>query len=434
MRRLFVLAIFLWQSLFLGFHAEAAERIALIVGNGDYQNAPRLPNPINDATDVAAAFERLGFSVQLIKNGTFDAMRRSLLSFAQHVPSADIAVVYFAGHGMEIRDENWLIPVDAELKVDFSAGQEAISLGSILPIASKARKLGLVILDACRDNPFGRQMQMSQPGRALAPRGLVAVDPPNSVLVAFAAKHGTTANDGQERNSPFTTALLHNLEIPGLEISYLFRNVHDEVVSSTGRQQEPYVYGTLSKEPIYLKAPPPTAASPAAEAARAWDALKETTSPDILQKFVDRYGATIYGDLARERLVAMGRDRIAAATAAPAPPVVPSKMANREEPTTQKATSDDDRTITRYNGTWNFDMTGRSQRCPPGHRSVSVHNGAVSGSGARMKIATNGDLSGHWNIGGLVDEEFSGRMSSDARGSGSWRNNFGCSGGWTMSR
>jgi uncharacterized caspase-like protein len=169
MRRLFVLAIFLWQSLFLGFHAEAAERIALIVGNGDYQNAPRLPNPINDATDVAAAFERLGFSVQLIKNGTFDAMRRSLLSFAQHVPSADIAVVYFAGHGMEIRDENWLIPVDAELKVDFSAGQEAISLGSILPIASKARKLGLVILDACRDNPFGRQMQMSQPGRALAP-------------------------------------------------------------------------------------------------------------------------------------------------------------------------------------------------------------------------------------------------------------------------
>src|SRR5579871_5275260 len=138
--------------------------------------------------------------------------------------------------------------------MDVLAGQEAISLGSVMPIISKAQKLGLVILDACRDNPFGRQMQMSQPGRAVAPRGFVAIEPPNSVLVAFAAKHGTTADDGAGRNSPFTTALLHNLEIPGLEINYLFRNVHDEVLNATQRQQEPYIYGTLSKEPIYLKA------------------------------------------------------------------------------------------------------------------------------------------------------------------------------------
>jgi uncharacterized caspase-like protein len=96
-------------------------------------------------------------------------MRRSLLNFAQQMPTADIAVVYFAGHGMEIRDKNWLIPVDAELRRDFSAGQEAISLGSVLSIASKARKLGLIILDACRDNPFGRQLQMSQ-GRAAEQR------------------------------------------------------------------------------------------------------------------------------------------------------------------------------------------------------------------------------------------------------------------------
>src|SRR5271156_1034798 len=107
MRRLFLLAIVFWQSCFFVASAEAAERIALIFGNGDYQNAPQLPNPVNDATDVAAAFGRLGFSVQLIKNGTFDAMRRALLNFAQQTQTADIAVVYFAGHGMEIRDENW---------------------------------------------------------------------------------------------------------------------------------------------------------------------------------------------------------------------------------------------------------------------------------------------------------------------------------------
>src|SRR5262252_7246712 len=132
MRRLFLLTIIVWQVFFLTARADAAERVALIFGNADYQNAPRLPNPVNDASDVAAAFARLGFSVQLVKNGSFDVMRRALLSFAQQAPSADIAVVYFAGHGMEIRDENWLIPVDAELRMDVSAGQEAISLGGVV--------------------------------------------------------------------------------------------------------------------------------------------------------------------------------------------------------------------------------------------------------------------------------------------------------------
>jgi hypothetical protein len=311
MRRLLLLAIVLGQSIFLAASGEAADRVVLVFGNGDYQNAPRLPNPVNDATDVAAAFGRLGFSVRLIKNGTFDAMRRGLLNFAQEAQSAEIAVVYFAGHGLEIRDENWLIPVDAELKMDVSAGQEAVSLGSVLPIASKARRLGLIILDACRDNPFGKQMQMSQPGRALGTRGFVAVEPPNSVLVVFAAKHGTTADDGAGRNSPFTTALLHNLEIPGLEINYLLRNVHDEVYGATQQRQEPYVYGTLSKQPIYLKpaadpqsAPPPNrSANSANEVALAWSAVKDTADPADLEVFLGQFGNNeFYAALARNRL------------------------------------------------------------------------------------------------------------------------------------
>jgi hypothetical protein len=174
-----------------------------------------------------------------------------------------------------------------------------------------------VILDACRDNPFARQLLVSQPGRALSPRGLLSVEPPNSVLVAFAAKHGTTADDGSGRNSPFTTAPLHNLETPGLEINYLFRNIHDEVYEATQRRQEPYVYGTLSREPIYLKAvtgsAPATAAAAShitsppnleseVEAARTWDQVKETNSSEVLNKFIQRYGGTIQGALARERL------------------------------------------------------------------------------------------------------------------------------------
>ena len=139
MRRLIVALIAFWLGCLINSQAEAAERVALIFGNSNYQNAPRLPNPINDATDVASAFERLGFSVTLVKNGTFDSMRRALLDFAQQAQSADIAVLYFAGHGMEIRDENWLIPIDAELRLDVAASQEAVALASIMPMVSRAR-------------------------------------------------------------------------------------------------------------------------------------------------------------------------------------------------------------------------------------------------------------------------------------------------------
>jgi uncharacterized caspase-like protein len=229
MRPKILIQLVVWLMCCSAAQAAAAGRFALVIGNSDYQNAPRLANPVNDARDVAAAFERLGFSVKLLGNGTFDAMRRALLEFAPQAQAAEIAVVFFAGHGMEIRDENWLIPVDAEMKMDIATGQEAVSLGSILPIVSRARKLGLVMLDACRDNPFSKQLQTSQPGRSLPGRGLAPIEPPGSVLVVFAAKHGTTADDGSGRNSPFTTALLHNLELPGLEINYLFRNIHDEV-------------------------------------------------------------------------------------------------------------------------------------------------------------------------------------------------------------
>ena len=309
MRRLIVALIAVWLGCLINSQAEAAERLALIFGNSNYQNAPRLPNPVNDATDVASAFERLGFSVTLVKNGTFDSMRRALLDFAQQAQSADIAVLYFAGHGMEIRDENWLIPIDAELRLDVAASQEAVALASIMPMVSRARKLGLVILDACRDNPFGKQLQSSLPGRSLPSRGLASVEPPGSVLVAFAAKHGTTADDGGGRNSPFTTALLRNLETPGLEVGYLFRNVHDEVYTATEHRQEPYVYGTLSKEPIYLKPSTESSTPTLSDAAQAWAAVKETNSQEVLAKFIESFGTTVYGELARERLANLGKSQ-----------------------------------------------------------------------------------------------------------------------------
>ena len=243
--------------------AADGRRVALVIGNGAYRSVPALPNPPNDAGDVAAALKRLGFAVTLITNASFDEMRRSLIALGRDAAGADMATVYFAGHGMEINGENWLIPVDAELKRDTDAANEAISLQSVMMQVSSTMSLGLVILDACRNNPFAAKMNRSLAVRAAVSGGLGRIEPVGNVLVAYAARDGTTALDGNGRNSPFTAALLRNIETPGVEVTFVFRNVRDDVMEATSNEQQPFVYGSLSRKAIYLAGlPPPSSASP----------------------------------------------------------------------------------------------------------------------------------------------------------------------------
>jgi len=261
-RRRFIQGLAVTAAL-TGFAAAPAsadgKRVALVIGNSAYRNVPALPNPANDAADVAAALTRLGFTVALITNATFDEMRRGLIALGRDAAGADMAVVYFAGHGMEISGENWLIPVDAELKRDADAENEAVSLHSVMLQVSNATSLGLVMLDACRNNPFAAKMQRSLALRAVTSSGLGRIEPLGNVLVAYAARDGTTALDGDGRNSPFTTALLHNIEAPGVEVTFMFRNVRDDVMEATSNEQQPFVYGSLSRRAIYLAAPPSSA-------------------------------------------------------------------------------------------------------------------------------------------------------------------------------
>lgn len=233
-------------------HAE--RRVGLVIGNSAYTNVPVLPNPRNDAADLAASLQRLGFSVTTIADAGGESMRRALRDFGRAAQEADMAVVYFAGHGMEVGGENWLIPVDAEIKTDIDIDNEAIGLRTVMLAVSNARELGLVILDACRNNPFAVRMQRSTRTRSVD-RGFARVEPGDNMLVAYASRDGTTARDGNGRNSPFTASLLQHIETPGLEINFLFRNVRDDVRTSTRGEQQPFVYGSLSKEAIYLKRP-----------------------------------------------------------------------------------------------------------------------------------------------------------------------------------
>ncbi|WP_298885285.1 caspase family protein [uncultured Bradyrhizobium sp.] len=238
--------------------AEAAEgrRIALVIGNGAYRNVPALLNPPNDASDIAAALKRLGFTVSLLTNAGFDEMRRGLIAFGHDAAGANMAAVYFAGHGMEINGENWLIPVDAELKRDTDAANEAINLQSVMLQVSNTTSLGLIILDACRNNPFAAKMNRSIATRAAATNGLGRIEPVGNVLVAYAARDGTTALDGDARNSPFAAALLRNIEASGVEVTFMFRNVRDDVMEATRNAQQPFVYGSLSRKAIYLAGAP----------------------------------------------------------------------------------------------------------------------------------------------------------------------------------
>ncbi|MBR0896832.1 caspase family protein [Bradyrhizobium tropiciagri] len=280
-RRAFVSGL-AFTAVLAGFAAPVAadgKRVALVIGNGAYRSVPALSNPPTDAGDIAAALKRLGFAVTLITNGSFDEMRRGLIAFGHNAAGADMAAVYFAGHGMEINGDNWLIPVDAELKRDTDAANEAISLQSVMLQVSSTGSLGLVILDACRNNPFAAKMSRSVATRAATTSGLGRIEPVGNVLVAYAARDGTTALDGDGRNSPFAAALLHNIETPGVEVTFMFRNVRDDVMEATRNEQQPFVYGSLSRKAIYLAGAPPAETAKQANATPAAAAPAVSTAP-----------------------------------------------------------------------------------------------------------------------------------------------------------
>jgi tetratricopeptide (TPR) repeat protein len=232
-------------------------RIALVIGNSAYENVPALANPARDAAFVADTLKRTGFeSVTVQTNLRKDALITALRSFAARADNADWAVVYYAGHGMEVRGINYLIPIDAKIAADRDIGFEAVPLEQVLNAAERARKLRLVILDACRDNPFASQMKrtLSVASRSVT-RGLAAVEPDAGTLVVYAAKDGETAIDGEGSNSPFALAFVKNLQTPGLEVRRLFDFVRDDVMEATGRKQQPFSYGSISgKQDFYFVA------------------------------------------------------------------------------------------------------------------------------------------------------------------------------------
>ncbi len=247
-------------TLTLVFYAHVVQasgnKYALVVGNSNYQFVPELKNPVNDAKDLAAALDRIGFDVNLQIDVGFDELNAAAREYAKRSQNADISVVYFAGHGIEIDKANYLLPVDAEMLDDQDVELEAVQLRSLLQEVSSTNGVTLMIVDACRDNPFATRLRSKGSTRSIG-EGLVRVDPksgvlPGGVLIGYAAKEGQYALDGIGRNSPYAAALLGYLETPGLEVSKLFRQVRDAVFKETDGAQEPFTYGSLPGRDIFL--------------------------------------------------------------------------------------------------------------------------------------------------------------------------------------
>lgn len=229
------------------------EKTALVIGNSAYSNGNELLNPTNDAEDIAAALKRMGFDVHLVQNTSKLQMLEAIENFAKRSQQSDLSIIYYAGHAVEVNSKNFLVPIDTKLGGDQSVFDNLVSSEFLLDALSKNSGSSILLLDACRDNPFGEQIMIEQPNKRVG-AGL-AREESNGTIVGLAASAGKFALDGGGRNSPFAAALLEFMEEPGLEVERLLRRVRDRVIEKTNGLQEPFTYGSLSEEGVYFSRP-----------------------------------------------------------------------------------------------------------------------------------------------------------------------------------
>ena len=263
------LSIFLLASFVCAVGIASAEkRVALVIGNSNYSHTARLYNPSKDSKDIAAALRRLKFDVMEYHDVALFDMLAVMTKFSVKAQKADTAVLYFAGHGMEVGGENWLLPTDVKLLSDVDTPNEALSLSNVMKQMRGTKNLSLVILDACRNNPFTSKMKRTDKlNRNLdrgftrvgnsSKQGFARVEPEGNILVAYAAREGTLAEDGKAgENSPYATALLEHIETPGLDVRFIFGRVRDSVMALSTGEQIPHIYGSLPGRNVLLKAGP----------------------------------------------------------------------------------------------------------------------------------------------------------------------------------
>lgn len=318
----------------------AAERVALVIGNSAYKNTGVLKNPRNDAEGVSDALSKMGFRV--IKGLDVDQynFRNLVRTFTRELKDAKLALFFYAGHGLQVHDKNFLVPTDAVLKEESDLDFEALDLSFILQQMERGERTNIVLLDACRDNPLARNLSRNMGTRsAIIGRGLARVETGVGTFVGFATQPGNVALDGDFENSPFTAALLKHIEQPGLDIGVLMRRVREDVISMTDGKQVPWSNSSLVGEDVILNtdtrqiavepkanssagvssgqaAEPKSgpddkysgaAANTAIELAF-WNSVKDSKNPTLINAYLSQYPNGIFADLAKVMLAGLEAD------------------------------------------------------------------------------------------------------------------------------
>ncbi len=322
-----------------------AKRVALVVGNAAYAERP-LANPVNDARLMQTTLRSLGFEVQIVTNADRRGLLSSLREFEGRAREAEVAVFYFAGHGAQVGGANYLIPVNAPIRSDSDLPDEAVDAASVLRRLEEARaRVALVILDACRDNPYpGSQRSAS--------RGLARMNAPTGTIVAYATAPGSTAEDGAGTNGTYTAALARHLATPGLDIKEVFDQTAQEVERVTNGRQRPredvglrgrFVLREVVAQVGPVSAPAPAVAAPAAPSAAAgpsaaeredrfWDSALKIGNRDAYEAYLSEYPKGRYAALARAAIARLGQAGVVAAAPAPVVAAAPSALAPRPAP------------------------------------------------------------------------------------------------------
>lgn len=330
--------------------AAAQSRVALVLGNGAYVHAPGLPNPTADATGVGAALERLGFEVLLRTDQTAAGMRAAVRDFSIAMEGAELALFFYAGHGIQVGGRNYLIPIDANVEREADVDLSTIPLDLILAQMDRSSATRVVFLDACRNNPFESRLARSMgQTRAVGTlgNGLAPIETDGGTFVGYATDPGEVAFDGTGRHSPFTASLLQHIEQPGLEINSLMTRVRADVFRNTERQQRPWSSSSLLNE-VYLAPASPTpepepAPAPAQERPldprlielAAWEQVQSLGTADAYRVYLETFPDGLFREMAQAQLNAL------TGTAAPepdtevaavVPPPAPQEPITRSEP------------------------------------------------------------------------------------------------------
>ena len=304
----------------------AERRVALVVGNGAYQHATRLGNPINDGQDISAALRRLGFDVISVADATSEQFDKAVDAFGKKANGADVALFYYSGHGLQHEGVNYLLPVDAQIDSAFALRRKAVVAQDVLREMEGRAKASLVFLDACRTNTVVRELQASLPEQyrqSAGLRGLARMEGRGNSLVAYSAAPNEVAADGTgQRNSPFTSAVLRHISKPGVAVLEVLTDVISDVELATRRAQRPEFISKLTTQirlnPIDQKIVARQENERAA--ASTWDLIKDSCDRTTLEGFRNRYSGTSLVERVRDRLAGMDAGKFCAAP--PPPPAV----------------------------------------------------------------------------------------------------------------